>query len=124
MKERVDMIAKMDAERAELNKFQQSLSNTMLGEGWIVATSSVLALRFSIVNRVVRDPKVCRVSLATRFTRKDAESVAEQVTNGRQEKAEAVHIKDMINRQIANLSECILALERAEDQEAAKKVGE
>lgn len=98
------MIAQAEAYVEELNQHSRAVLGVLLGEGFVIMTSDIFCIRFTIENGHCSNPKVQGGSAYTaqRFTEEDARRLAASVTNGKGEKAEAVHITEALTRQIAS----------------------
>lgn len=92
---KAEFVRDLTARIEELEAARDRSSNVLLGEGFVV-TCGGLSLKFDIANKTATNPTTTRPELATRFTRRDAESVAANVTNGKGEKGKAVFVRDAI----------------------------
>lgn len=88
----------------ELEEAQDALANTPLGQpGWVVVSEAGISLTFDIENGVVANPRPTATERAIRFTERDAWNIAGQVFNGNRTPAQAMHIKDAIAADLADL---------------------
>lgn len=85
--------------RARLEQARAQLDGVLLGEGWIVACEGVY-LSFTITDGQVSEPRHTSPERCTRFTRRDAERIAANVRNGRNTRAEAIHILDALRQEL------------------------
>lgn len=109
---REEMIEMLNNKLAESRRSLEMLSNVLLGQGYIVVSSADIALTFTVENGVATSPKVSAASKAIRFSRRDAESVAANVTDGWGRAAHAEHVTVAIKREIASLEACVAGLAR------------
>lgn len=96
---RRDFVADADKQIARLESELASLSNVLLGQGWIVRNEGV-HIKFEMKDNVCGAPSVCPVWSATRFSEGDAKRVAAVTFNGRNNPAEAVHITTALRDQL------------------------
>lgn len=86
-------ISEIQAKRAELVADLASLSNVLLGQGFVVLSGAGIALKFKVEGQQVTEPVLAGgPHQATRFSRTDAENVADAVTDGNGNHGRAVHI--------------------------------
>lgn len=111
---RDEMLADLRAKRANLADAQTGLSNVLLGQGYIVVSEGNIGLTFDVTNMVATNPRPAGGILrAMRFTRRDAETLAPNVKNGADVPAKAIHVKDAIRIEIAQIESVINMLESA-----------
>ncbi len=94
---------------------QDGLSRVILGQGFIVQTGSEMpvSLTFDIRDGFAENPRNALPWEATRFTRRDAGTVAANVKNGNGETGRPVSVKDAVHTYIGTLQELITTLETA-----------
>lgn len=96
---RATLVAELDKLALELSDALERVSNVLLGEGYVVVLSG-RGVNFKRDGRVLHSPTSCRVDFAPRFTKRDAEMLAADCTNGTGEKAKAVHIREALMERI------------------------
>lgn len=99
----LSILAHLEAQRDELQRDLQAVSSVRLDNSYIVVSQSGLPLSFVTDGGVVKQPKVTRATLATRFTRNDAERVAAAVIDGNKQPAKAVHIREQLDFEIRHV---------------------
>lgn len=94
----------------ELERAGRSLENVLLGQGYIVVCQGVY-LTFDVIEGYAINPRHAPASLCLRMTKRDAQAVAERVINGNNVKAEAIHVRDAIAVQLAELRDTLNFIE-------------
>lgn len=89
-----------------------ALENVLLGQSFIVCCEGIyLAFDIDPQTREVSKPRSTRPQLATRFTKGDAERVAQSVFNGHGQKGQAVNVADAIRTALAENRKLLAAIE-------------
>lgn len=99
---RAVIVAELDALAVELSEALERVSNVLLGEGYIVVLAG-RGVAFKMDGKVASSPSSVRIDRAPRFTKRDAEMLAAEVTNGNGEKAKAVHIRTALMENIEEI---------------------
>jgi hypothetical protein len=106
------ILAQMIEARTEHQAMLDRLQNCLLGQGFVVISGG-MALKFDIAaDRTATNPNTTPVTMAPRFTRRDAEMLAAAVTNGKGEHGKAVHVRDALAEQIKNQTMVIEMIEK------------
>lgn len=108
------VIAELSVSRNELVAALDSLSNALLGQGFVVVSGAGIALKFKVDGQQVFNPVTAGgPHLATRFTKADAENVAASVVDGRGDHGKAVHVCVALKEAIAETDRVIAMIEAA-----------
>lgn len=111
---RAQVLTEMDRSRQELVAALGSLSNVLLGSGFIVVSGAGIPLKFKLDGQQIFDPQTAGgPHHATRFTRQDAENVAASVTDGNGDHGKAVHVCVALKDAIAETDRVMAMIENA-----------
>lgn len=118
-----EMIRAAEAYLATLRADLASFEGVLLGQGFVVMGAHLIRLEFDITDGAVTNPRVVGGSAkrSQRFTQRDAESIARNVTNGKGETAEALHVTDALRRQIADHEFHLATLRELASKQGAPK---
>ena len=97
---------------ASYERAAAALDNVLLGRAFIVCCEGVY-LTFDIDpnTQAVTNPRSTRPQNATRFTKSDAERVAQSVLNGHNHKGHAVHVGEAIRAVLAENRKLLTVIE-------------
>lgn len=121
---RRDLIADLERDIAASHKALDRLKGTLLGQGWIVRSAHGLCMSYTIDLGRVENPAVTGPATATRFTRDDAEQVAEATQDGTGEAFTVVYVTDAIREHITRCERMLADLRQGmkpSEVEAANK---
>lgn len=107
------VIAEFEQSLNDAKRALDMLQGVLLGQGFIVVAAGGFALNFTIENHIATAPRPIKTSMAPRFSKLDAIHLAASVKDGRGDRAKAVHIKDALAADIANLEGIILSMREA-----------
>ena len=103
-------IAILQGRLTELQKARNNYKHVLLGAGHLVRVGPVY-LKFTITSeRLVTDSVNCTVESADLFVQEDAEAIAKTITNGHNEKGQAVHVTDAIEEEIAMVEKLLTTI--------------
>ena len=94
-----EIIDKFEAQVVTLEALKKSLSNVLLGQGWVVHVEGVYQ-KYEIVGGKIVGCRFCGVENATRFTERDAKAVASNTFNGNKLSGTAIHINDAVKQEL------------------------
>lgn len=104
-------IAQLAADRTTLVEQLDQLDNVLIGQAYVVRCQG-LTLGFDFdATRTVTGTRTVPLTKAPRFTRRDAETLAQAVRNGNNQPGEAVHIVVALRNAITEVDRLLAALD-------------
>lgn len=107
---RAELANQLREQISDLERSSSSLAGTLLGQGFIVVCERVY-LTFDVIDGRAMNPRFRRPDLCTRFSERDARALAQEVKNGNGVRAEAIHVRDAIAAQVAELRDTLTLIE-------------
>jgi hypothetical protein len=109
--QRQKMIADFEVQVEVLKEYKQQIILGSEVAQFVVLSADDLALNFEISeDSVVHSPRVVKLQNAQRFERREAEYLAKQVFNGRNEQGHAEHLVLAVSAEIVKLEELVASL--------------
>jgi hypothetical protein len=108
---RAKYIADFRAQADSLEIAREGLSG-LLNDSWVVVMPHDIGVRFTMEGNRVSNPKPTTALMATRFSLNEAIRISHTVQNGNGERATAMHVKTLLERQIDGLRKSADDVER------------
>jgi hypothetical protein len=110
---RQDLANDIEAKIADLMAAHRGLSNTLLGQGFVVVSSYGSAMTYDVnAKGGVSNPRTCAAHLARRFGLDDARTVAVATHDGTEQPYRAVHVLEAIDIEMQSLQSVLETLQQ------------